>query len=58
MRNKMEKNNWKNIWMGNLAMGAWEDRERKYCNVETNCKHFRGYGKLPMGDVYTCHGFF
>jgi hypothetical protein len=44
--------------MGNLAMGAWEDRERKYSNVETNCKHFRGYGKLPMGDVYTCHGFF
>jgi hypothetical protein len=45
--------------MGNLAMGAWEDRQRKYCNVETNCKHFKGgYGKLLMGDVYTCHGFF
>ncbi len=26
MGNKMEKNNWQNIWMGGLAMGECEDR--------------------------------
>jgi hypothetical protein len=59
MGNRMEKNNWKNKRMGSLVMGACEDRQKKSCNTKTNCKHFKGgYGKLPMGNVYTCHGFF
>jgi hypothetical protein len=44
--------------MGSMVMGECKDRQRKSCIVQTNCKHFeRGYGKLPLGDVYTCHGF-
>ncbi len=55
----MEKNNWQNIWMGSLVMGKWEDEQWKSCNIKTNCKHSkRRYGRLPLGDVYTCHGFF
>ncbi len=57
--NKMGIFFWQNIWMGSLAMGESKDRQRKSCNIETNCKHFKGrYGKLPLGDVYTCHGYF
>jgi hypothetical protein len=44
--------------MGGMAMGKCEDRQRKFCIAQTNCKHSRGYGRLPLGDVYTCHGFF
>jgi hypothetical protein len=45
--------------MGNLAMGKCENRQRKNYIIETNYKHFKGgYGRLPLGDVYTCHGFF
>jgi hypothetical protein len=45
--------------MGGLAMGECEDRQRKSCNIETNCKHSKGgYGRLPLGGVYTCHDFF
>ncbi len=45
--------------MGGLAMGECEDRQRKSCNIETNCKHSkRGYGRLPLDNVYTCDGFF
>jgi hypothetical protein len=44
--------------MGNKVMGKCEDCQRKSYIVQTNCKHFEGgYGRLPMGDVYTCHGF-
>ncbi len=58
MGNRMEKNNWRNKWMDNLKMGAYKDRQKKSCNTKTNYKHFKGgYGRLPMGDVYTCHGF-
>ncbi len=39
-------------------MGECKDRQRKHCIVQTNCKHSEGgYGRLPLGDVYTCHGF-
>jgi hypothetical protein len=40
MGNIMEKNNWQNRWMGNLVMGECEHKQRKSCNIETNCKHF------------------
>jgi hypothetical protein len=54
----MEKNNWQNRWMGGLVMGKCKDKQRKFCTTKTNCKHSKGrYGKLPLGDVYTCHGF-
>jgi hypothetical protein len=45
--------------MGGLAWGEHEDRKKKSYNIETNYKHSRGrYGRLPLDDVYTCHGFF
>jgi hypothetical protein len=44
--------------MGGVVMCKCKYRQRKSCIIETNCKHSkRGYGKLPLGDVYTCHGF-
>jgi hypothetical protein len=44
--------------MGGLTMGKCRVRPRKSYNTETNYKHSKGgYGKLPLGDVYTCHGF-
>jgi hypothetical protein len=44
-----------NGWCDNKQM---QNRQRKYCIIETNCKHSEGgYGRLPLGDVYTCHGF-
>jgi hypothetical protein len=47
-----------NRWMGGLTMGKCRVRPRKSYNTETNYKHSKGgYGKLPLGDVYTCHGF-
>ncbi len=56
---KNGKSNWQNIWIGDLAMGECENRQRKSYNIETNCKHSKGgYGKLPLGNVYTCRGFF
>ncbi len=39
MGNRMEKNNWQNIWMGDLAMGKCENRQKNSCIIETNCKH-------------------
>jgi hypothetical protein len=37
-------------------MGKCENKQRKFCIAQTNCKHSKGgYGRL--GDVYTCHGF-
>jgi len=45
--------------MGNVAMGECKDRQRKACIIKTNCKHSEGgYIKVPLGNVYTCHGFF
>jgi hypothetical protein len=44
--------------MGGLTMDKCKDRQRKSCITETNYKHSKGgYGRLPLGNVYTCHGF-
>ncbi len=30
-----------------------------FCITKTKCKHSKGgHGRLPLSDVYTCHGFF
>ncbi len=58
MGNRMEEGNWQNTWMGDMAMGECQDRQRKACIVQTNYKHFQGkYGRLWLDDVDTCHGF-
>jgi len=45
--------------MGSMMMGKCQDKQKMFCITQTNYKHFEGgYGKLPLGDVYTCHGFF
>ncbi len=45
--------------MGDMVMGKCEDWQRKSYIIQTNYKHFeRGYGRLPLGNVCTCHGFF
>jgi hypothetical protein len=45
--------------MGGMAMSKCEYKQRKSCIVQTNYKYFQGgYGKLQLGNVYTCHGFF
>jgi hypothetical protein len=47
-----------NEWVAWRWMNVKIDK-KKSCNVKRNCKHFKGgYGRLPLGDVYTCHGFF
>jgi hypothetical protein len=44
---KWKKGFWQNIWMGSMAMGKCEDRQRNFYIVQTNYKHFeRGYGRL------------
>jgi hypothetical protein len=44
--------------MGNMAMGECKNWKRKSCIAQINYKHFKGgYGRLPLGNVYTCHGF-
>ncbi len=44
--------------MGGMAMGECKDKQRKYYIAQTNYKHSKGgYGKLPLGNVYRCHGF-
>jgi hypothetical protein len=59
MGNKMETSNWKNKWMGDMTMGKCQDRQRKFCIIQINCKHFQGgHGGLQLGDVYTCNGLF
>ncbi len=41
-----------------VAISKCKNRQRKSCINETNCKYFEGgYGRLPLGDVYTCYGF-
>ncbi len=53
----MEKENWQNNWMGNMVMGECKNWQRKSCIAQRYCKHTKGgYGRLPLGDVYTCHG--
>jgi hypothetical protein len=44
---------------GQHGDGQMQRLTKKSYIVQTNCKHFEGkYGRLPMGNVYTCHGFF
>ncbi len=44
--------------MGCMAMGECENKQRKSCIAQTNYKHSEGgYGRLPLGNVCTCHGF-
>jgi hypothetical protein len=55
----MEKENWQNNWMGNMAMGECKNWQRKFCITQRNYKHIEGgYGRLPLGNVYACHGNF
>ncbi len=55
---RMEKTNWENKWMGGMAMGECKNKQRKSCITQTNYKHSKGgYGRLPLGNVYTCHRF-
>jgi hypothetical protein len=45
--------------MGDVAMGKCKNGQWKSYITQTNCKHSKGgYGRLPLSDVYTCHGFF
>ncbi len=44
--------------MGGMAKGECKDRQIKNCIVQTNYKHSKGgYERLPLGNVYRCHGF-
>jgi hypothetical protein len=44
--------------MGNMAMGECKERKRKSYIAQIECKHSKGrYGRLPLANVYTCHGF-
>ncbi len=44
--------------MGGVTMGECKDKQRKFWIIKTNYKHPKGgYGRLPLGNVYTCHGF-
>jgi len=44
-----------NEWHGN---GQMQRLTKKSYNAQTNYKHYeRRYGRLPLGDVYTCNGF-
>jgi len=57
MGKKMEKENWQNNWMGGMVMNKCKNLQRKSYIVQRNYKHTEGkYGRLPLGDVYTCHG--
>jgi hypothetical protein len=41
-----------------MVMGECKNWKRKSCIAQINYKHFKGgYGRLPLGNVYTCHGF-
>ncbi len=44
--------------MGNMAMGKCKDWQKNFYIVQTNFEDYKGgYGRLPLGNVYTCHGF-
>ncbi len=45
--------------MGGMAMGECQNWQRMSCITQKICKHTEGgYGRLPLGDVYICHGIF
>jgi hypothetical protein len=45
--------------MGSIVTGECKNQQRKSYIVQKNYKHIKGgYGKLPLGNVYTCHGIF
>ncbi len=45
--------------MGGMAMGECKNWQRKSYIALKNCKHIEGrYGRLPLRNVYTCHGIF
>jgi hypothetical protein len=45
--NRMEKGNWQNKWMGDIAMCKCEHRQKNYFHIQTNYKRFLGgYGEL------------
>ncbi len=45
--------------MGDMVMGECENRQKKSCIAQTYCKYFEGgYGRLQLGNLYRCHGFF
>ncbi len=57
MGNIVEKVNWQNNWMGDMVMGECKNWQRNSCIAQKIYKRTKGgYGKLPMGDVYKCHG--
>jgi hypothetical protein len=40
------------------VMGECENWQNKFYIAQTNCKHYEGgYVRLPLSNVYTCHGF-
>jgi hypothetical protein len=40
-----------------MVMGECKNWQRKYCIAQRNYKHTKGRcGKLPLGNVYKCHG--
>jgi hypothetical protein len=45
--------------MGGMVMGKCEDRQRKFCIVQTDYTHFQGgYGRLQLGDFTHAMDFF
>jgi hypothetical protein len=45
--------------MNSKAMGECEDRQRKFYIAQIDYTHFQGgYGRLQLGNVYICDGFF
>jgi hypothetical protein len=45
--------------MSGMVMGECKNWQRKSCIIQRNYKHTKGgYGRLPLHDVYTCHGIF
>ncbi len=56
---RMEKTNWQNKWMANMALGECKDTQRKFCIIQTNCKHSKGeYGRLPWAMFAHAMDFF
>jgi len=53
-----EKNNLTKQINRQHGNGECEDWQIMFYIAQTNCKHLEGgYGRLPLGNVYICHGF-